>query len=445
MNEADRAANKRKDPTRKFAFLLDRKAHERKIIANAYSGTQEISRWVLERSRRRYLLLNSPGRNDQITSLIGALSEADAAILVVDTGAYLENLKSMEAQGDREQESGETISRIYTHLSLAHFYGIQQLIIALHKMDKIDFSESSYLKVKTHLEQVLEKLRWDGSQLYFLPTAIIATEKEEKGFNVTESASVFSTWSHFPSLLSAIEHLHPQPLPPYPHFRMQLNSIKQGKQVHIPDFQLFVTGRIAAGKANVDDELLFQPSGIRCKVERIQPLDNSRSSGNTRPRLLPTRGGTGETVSMLCTILEGDTRVNKGEIAGTPASSPRVSQKLRAELTMLALPPFSDRFKKNLTGTFVSGHFITRFRIVGLSFDKGNTWIRNGLKPNLDDRIAMVNDLSNLQKDSPILAEISLVDQTPLETYIENSHLGRFVLLDLNSAPLFGGHVIEVL
>src|SRR5712692_6379995 len=64
MNEADRAANKRKDPTRKFAFLLDRKAHERKIIANAYSGTQEISRWVLERSGRRYLLLNSPGQND---------------------------------------------------------------------------------------------------------------------------------------------------------------------------------------------------------------------------------------------------------------------------------------------------------------------------------------------------------------------------------------------
>ena len=31
MNEADRAANKRKDPTRKFAFLLDRKAHERKM------------------------------------------------------------------------------------------------------------------------------------------------------------------------------------------------------------------------------------------------------------------------------------------------------------------------------------------------------------------------------------------------------------------------------
>lgn len=443
MDEADQAVNNRKDPTRKFAFLLDRKAHERMFIANVCRGTQVISRWVMERRGRHYLLINSPGWNDRITSLIGALSEADAVLLVVDTGAYFENLKSMEAQGDKVQKSDETISRIYTHLSLAHFYGIQQLIIALHKMDKIDFSERSYLEVKTHLEHVSEKLGWDKSQVHFLPTAVIATE--EKGFNVTESASAFSTWSHHPSLLRAIEQLHPQPLPTSPHFRMQLNSIKQGKQVHIPGFQLVVTGRIAAGNVHLGDELLFQPSGIRCKVERIHPIDNSRSSGNARPRLLPTRGDTGETVSLLCTILEGETRVNRGEIAGTPTSSPRVSQKLRAELTLLATPPFSDLFKKNLTGTFVSGYFITRFRIDGLSFDRGITWIRNGLRPNLHDRTVIEKNLSDFQKESTVLAELSLVEQTPLETHIENSHLSRFVLLDFHLSPLFGGHVIEVL
>lgn len=444
MNEADQAASNRRDPSRKFAFLLDRKAHERIIIANECRGTQETSWWGLERKGQRYMLINSPGWHSRITSLIGVLSDADAVLFVVDTETYLENLRQEEAaQGDQKQTIPDTLTQVYTHLSLVRFYGVQQLIVALHKMDKIDFSERTYQEAKTHLERVIEKLGWNKSQVRFVPTAVTATE--EKGYNIIEPDPVFSEWSQHPSLLRAIEQLHPQSLSTHAHFRMQLNSIHQGRRVPIPGFQLVTTGKVIAGTVQVDDELLIQPSGTRCKVHSIQAIDNSKYFGPTKPWFQQSRAITGEPVTLLCTIIEGEVKVNRGEIAGTATSSPRVSQRLRAELTSLASPPFSDLFVKNLSGIFVMGYFLTGFRIDDFSLDRGKTWQRNGHKSRLQKRALLLDIITNPHNVSPILGELRLAKQTPLETYAENSYLGRFVLLGSNSFPIFGGHIIEVL
>src|SRR2546421_102144 len=122
MNEADQAAKTRGDPSRKFAFLLDRKAHERTITQAGCNGTQEISWQVWERRGHHYMLIDSPGRHERITSLIGALSDADAVIIVVDTPAYCNDVEQEESAQGEQQVLRYTIAQVYAQLSLARFY-----------------------------------------------------------------------------------------------------------------------------------------------------------------------------------------------------------------------------------------------------------------------------------------------------------------------------------
>ncbi len=140
---------------------------------------------------------------------------------------FLKALQQKQAMPENRLPA--TLAQIYTGLSLARFYDVQQLVIALHKMDKIDFSKEKCLEAKAHLERIVEEFGWKPGQVHFIPTAVTAIE--EKGYNVIESDPTFNEWFSHVSLLRAIEQLHPRSLPVHASFRMQLNSVQQGKQV----------------------------------------------------------------------------------------------------------------------------------------------------------------------------------------------------------------------
>lgn len=441
MNEAEQAAVKRNDPGRKFAFLLDRKAHERKIIAGVCRGTRETSWWTLERNGRHHAFSNTPGCPLCSTSLPATLSSADAAVLVVDTDTFLDSME--QKQKMPEKQILEPLAQIYTCLSLARFYGVHQLIIALHKMDTINFSKESCLTAKMHLERIVEELGWKSGDVHFVPTAVTTTE--EKGHNIIKPDPIFHEWFSHVSLLGTIEQLHPRSLPEHAQFRMQLNSVNERGPVHIRGYQISITGKIVAGIVRLDDELLIQPSGMRCKVKTIQNIDNFRHPASTNLRHQRKLAIAGELVNLLCTITDGDIKVNKGEIAGTTTSSPPVSQRLRAELTPLATLPLSDLFAKNLSGTFVMGHFHSRFSLKNVSFDKGLTWVNQKYQAMSQKRALLLDTITQSHGGDPILGELHLRKKAPLETYAENSYLGRFVLFGSNSIPMFAGRIIEIL
>ncbi len=194
----------------------------------------------------------------------------------------------------------------------------------------------------------------------------------------------------------------------------------------------------------MEDELLIQPSGTRCKVRSIQNIDNARYNWPANPRLNSKSAIAGEPVNLLCTIMDGEVKVSKGEIAGTGISSPQVSRRLRAELIPLPTLPFSDLFAKNLSGTFVLGHFHSSFSLEDFSFDEGLTWLRKGNKSAQQKRTLLLDAITRSHRGSPFLGELHLAKKAPLETYAENNYLGRFVLFGPNSIPMYGGHITEM-
>src|SRR5438093_297434 len=96
----------------------------------------------------------------------------------------------------------------------------------------------------------------------------------------------------------------------------QLTSVHQGRRVPIPGHQLIVKGKVASGTVQIDDELLIQPSGTRCRVRSIHSIDNSKYIGHVKHWSQQPKASTGEPTGLHCTIIEGEVKVHIGEIAG---------------------------------------------------------------------------------------------------------------------------------
>ena len=94
--------------------------------------TIEIGHWKVETASRVYTIIDTPGHRDFIKNMINGTSEADSAILVVAWG-----LGEFEAGISKEGQTKE-------HVLLAYAIGVKQMIVAINKMDLIEYNEARY-------------------------------------------------------------------------------------------------------------------------------------------------------------------------------------------------------------------------------------------------------------------------------------------------------------
>lgn len=71
-----------------------------------------------------------------------------------------------------------------SYLAVARFFGIHQLIVAVHQMDKVNFSDKTYEEVKKYLRSKLEGFGWDTEMIPFIPTAVQA--EKDLGQNINK-------------------------------------------------------------------------------------------------------------------------------------------------------------------------------------------------------------------------------------------------------------------
>lgn len=186
-------------------------------------------------------ILDAPGHKDFVPNMIAGASQADAALLVIDaTNPLIEKGQARE------------------HLLLCRALGVSSLIVAVNKMDCIDFDESIYNDVKKRLSQFLRSLGW--SAISFIPTA--AT----KGDNLKVASKDTSTWYKGPTILEAIDNLSPPSYDINSPFLLCVSEcidINNGRGV-------IVTGRIECGYVCSSDNLHLLPVDRFCKVSKVE-------------------------------------------------------------------------------------------------------------------------------------------------------------------------------
>ena len=190
--------------------------------------------------KRKFIIADTPGHTQYTRNMVTGASTADLAIVLLDA-----------RKGVLEQSR--------RHAFLASLLRIPHLVLAVNKMDLVDFSEERFLELRDEFRQFAMKL--DITDLTFIPVSAL------HGDNVVDR-SPNTPWYDGPSLLHHLEEVHIASDRNLidPRFPVQYVIRPQSDDFH--DYRGFA-GTIAGGFFREGDDVMVLPSGFTSKVKSI--------------------------------------------------------------------------------------------------------------------------------------------------------------------------------
>jgi elongation factor 1 alpha-like protein len=232
-----------------YAFVLDEGAEER-----ARGVTMTVAVAHFETPKLRVVLLDAPGHRDFVPNMISGASQADAAILVVDAsiGAFEAGLEG-EGQG-----RGQTRE----HAQLVRSLGVEQLIVAVNKLDAVDFSKERFDFIKGTLQPFLKQCGFKDGSLQWVPVS--AGEGQNLTMASTEPA--LKAWYNGPCLIELVDSLKPPPRLVARPLRLTIAEVMKTRTLGPSAFG----GKLESGAIHSGTKVRVMPSGEIATVKSIE-------------------------------------------------------------------------------------------------------------------------------------------------------------------------------
>jgi bifunctional enzyme CysN/CysC/sulfate adenylyltransferase subunit 1 len=219
------------------------------------------------------------------------------------------------------------------HSCIASLLKIPHLIVAINKMDLVDWSEERFLEIRSQFEEFLPRL--DMKDVQFIPVSAL------NGDNVVEP-SPQTPWYHGPTLLGHLESVHIGSDWNLQDFRFPVqwvNRPNNPSDAALHDFR-GLSGQIAGGIVKVGQKIMALPSGFSSRVKEIWTYD-----GPQQEAFCP------QSVTL---VLEHDLDISRGDVLVSPESLPGANSDLLAKICWMhakPLQPGRKYFLKHMTQT----------------------------------------------------------------------------------------------
>lgn len=228
-----------------LAWVLDQTEEERRR-----GVTMDICISQFETTEAKFTIVDAPGHKDFVPNMIAGSSQADFAVLVVDaaTGAF---------------ESGFSLDgQTKEHAVLVRSLGVDAIIVAVNKLDTMDWAEARFQEIEVQLTEFLKKVGFKAEQISFVPTSgllgtNVVKDNTEKGLS----------WYKGPTLLRQLELSHQVFKPKDHNLKLRLIIADVFKAENSSD--LTISGRIDTGNVQVGEKVYLAPSGKVATVKRI--------------------------------------------------------------------------------------------------------------------------------------------------------------------------------
>jgi elongation factor 1-alpha len=225
----------------KYAWVLDNLKAERER-----GITIDIALWKFESPKYSFTVIDAPGHRDFIKNMITGTSQADVAVLVIDSAPG-----GFESGWAAEGQTRE-------HALLAFTLGVKQMVVALNKMDSCDYSESRYNDIKEEVSAYLKKVGYKPAKINFVPiSGWVGDNMLEKSENMP--------WYKGPTLLDALDNVNPPKRPTDKPLRLPLQDVyKIGGIGTVP------VGRVETGIIKPGMQCCFGPTGLVSEVKSVE-------------------------------------------------------------------------------------------------------------------------------------------------------------------------------
>jgi len=299
MAELEEEAKKKGKESFKFAWLLDRLKEERER-----GVTIDLSFMKFETKKYYFTIIDAPGHRDFVKNMITGASQADAAVLVVSA-----RKGEFEAGMSPEGQTRE-------HVILAKTMGIEQLIVAINKMDATEppYSQERYKQIVDVLSKFLKGLGYDPSKIPFIPISAWY------GDNLIER-SPNTPWYTGKTLVEAFDDLQVPPKPVDKPLRIPIQAVYS-----ISGVGTVPVGRVETGVLKKGDKVVFMPPAVvgevrsiemhHTQIEKAEPGDNIGFN---------VRG-----------VNKQD--IKRGDVVGHPTNPPTVAEEFTARVFVVWHP-----------------------------------------------------------------------------------------------------------
>lgn len=355
------------------SLLLDGLEAER-----AQGITIDIAWRYFDLASRRYVIIDCPGHEQYTRNMATGASQADMAILLVDA-----------RHGIKQQTR--------RHAAILQLVGVRKVILAVNKMDLVDWSEERFQAIAAEFEAIACK---SG----FL-NAVAIPVSARLGDNVTRSSSRLAWWSG-PTLLSALDSIECEKLRDDLPFRFPVQTVVRDGS----DFR-GLAGTVVSGRVARGDEVIEIQSGKRARVARISTFDGDRDAASA-----------GAAVAI---ELDVNLDISRGGMLACPAEPAELIRDFSARLIWLSDTPPARTGLLLRTATDLiplsSIAVVSRLDLEALVWEQA--------------RECGANDV--------IDARISLGRGTPLDRFEQLTATGCFILVDALSGATVAGGVVS--
>jgi bifunctional enzyme CysN/CysC len=358
-----------------FALLVDGLAAERE-----QGITIDVAYRFFATDRRKFIVADTPGHEQYTRNMVTGASTADLAVILIDAR------KGVLTQTRR-------------HSYLAHLIGIRRLVLAINKMDLVDYSQERF-------DAILADYRAFATSIgiaEFHPIPISGL----KGDNIT-TRSAAMPWYQGPALLEYLETV------PLDEARLVSDPFRMAVQwVNRPnlDFRGF-SGFIASGTIKPGDAIRVLPSGKTSTVSRIVTMEGALE-----------RAVAGQSVTL---TFSDEIDCSRGDVITAAASPVEVADQFEATIVWMAdTPMLPGRPYWLKTGTTTVAATITNEKYQ----------ISVNTMEHLAGRTLDLNAIG--------VCDLSLDRPVPFTPYNDNHDLGGFILIDRTSNATVGAGMLH--
>jgi bifunctional enzyme CysN/CysC len=357
-----------------FALLLDGLSAERE-----QGITIDVAYRFFSTERRKFIVADTPGHEQYTRNMVTGASTADVAVILIDAR------KGVLTQTRR-------------HSYLVSLLGIKKIIVAINKMDLVDYAEARFHEIESEYREFASKVGLD--EVTFVPMSAL------RGDNIVE-LSQNTPWFSGPTLLDYLETVAVEEEAITAPMRMPVQWVNRPDL----DFRGFA-GRIVSGRIRPGDAVRILPSGSVSTVSRIVTMDGDLDEATA-----------GQSVTV---TLTDEVDVSRGDVICQADSPPEVADQFEAHIVWM----HEDAMLPGRTYAMKIGA-----RTVGVSIAQP--------KYRVDVNSLEHHAANTLELNEIGVCNVSLDRAIPFDAYVDNRETGGFIVVDRVSNATVGAGLLH--
>ncbi|MGV8945114.1 MAG: sulfate adenylyltransferase subunit 1 [Lutibacter sp.] len=357
------------------------------LVAEREQGiTIDVAHIYFSTATRSYIIADTPGHVEYTRNMVTGASTSQVAIILIDARHGV-------------------IEQTYRHFFINNLLRIKSVIVAVNKMDLVNFSEERYHEIKADFEKLVEKSDYEDQNITYIPVSAL------KGDNVVEKSTIM-TWFKGQTLLEYLEKLDTVNIYNRGKMRFPVQYVIRPKTEEFHDFRSYA-GKVYGGDIHVGDEVMILPSETKTKVKEIYFNDKKYQSAARR--------------SSISITLENDVNVSRGDMIVCENELPRIEKSFSAKVCWMCSKPLSAGSK------YVLQHGVNKVlaKVSEIHYK-------------IETDFSGVNtQVSNLQINDIALVSFQLNKPIFFDAFKEHRTNGAFILIDPQTNNTAGVGFIE--